>query len=59
MSLMLLQVRQKIIENADLGDVVAFDTLIDSPKLEWIFNRHTEQAALGTSAGAIVALAPE
>lgn len=47
MSWMPLQVYHEISENADYGDVVAYDTIIQSLKLEASFGRHTHKRSLG------------
>jgi hypothetical protein len=56
MSWMLLQVYHEISENADCGDVVAYDTIIQSLKLEPSFDRHTHKRPLGHRLGRLLGL---
>lgn len=47
MSWMLFQVYHEISENAQYGDVVAYDTIIQSLRLEQSFGRHTHKRPVG------------
>lgn len=53
---MLFQVYHEISENADYGDVVAYDTIIQSLKLEQSFDRHTHKRPLGHRLGRLLCL---
>jgi transposase len=54
MSWILLQVREKIVENADFGAVMAHDTIIRLMKLEQSFQRHTHKRPLGRPLGRLL-----
>lgn len=56
MSWMLFQVYHEINENADYGDVVAYDAIIQSLKLEQSFDRHTRKRPLGHRLGRLLRL---
>jgi transposase len=56
MSWMLFQVYHEISENADYGDVVAYDAIIQSLKLEQSFDRHTYKRPLGHRLGRLLRL---
>lgn len=56
MSWVLLQVYHEIVENADFGDVMAFDTIIQFLKLEQSFERHTHKRPLGHPLGRLLRL---
>lgn len=56
MSRMLLQVYHRISENADYGDVVAHDTIIESLQLEQSFDRHVHKRPLGHRLGRLLRL---
>lgn len=56
MSWMLLQVYHKIRENADYGDVVTHDAIIEMLRLEQSFNRHTRKRPLGHRLGRLLRL---
>lgn len=53
---MLFQVYHEISENADYGDVVAYDTIIQFLKLEPSFDRHTPKRPLGHRLGRLLRL---
>ena len=56
MSGMLLQLYHKISENADYGDVVAYDTLIEFLQLERSFDRHLRKRPVGHRLGRLLRL---
>jgi|GEM_PF-1446260 len=56
MSWMLFQVYHEISENADYGNVVAYDAIIQSLKLEQSFDRHTHKRPLGHRLGRLLRL---
>lgn len=56
MSWMLFRVYHEISENADYGDVVAYDAIIQSLKLEQSFDRHTRKRPLGHRLGRLLRL---
>ena len=53
---MLFQVYHEISENADYGDVVAYDTIIQFLRLEQGFSRHTHKRPLGHRLGRLLRL---
>ena len=56
MSGMLLQLYHKISENADYGDVVAYDTIIQFLRLERSFDRHLRKRPVGHRLGRLLRL---
>jgi transposase len=53
---MLFPVYDEIVENADYGDVVAYDIIIQSLKLEPSFDRHTHKRPVGNRLGRLLRL---